>query len=114
MLLAVSSFEQVTKVLAVARTRLGEVLSAFEFLDAESMHMVCSHAQQGVVNPLKPQPEWPVSPFYVLLETHGSCEAHDREKLEGLSEVILESGDALDAVVARDSSRTAAVWRVRE
>ncbi|GFH33586.1 FAD-binding domain-containing protein, partial [Haematococcus lacustris] len=53
-------------------------------------------------------------PFYVLLETHGSCEAHDREKLEGLSEVILESGDALDAVVARDSSRTAAVWRVRE
>ncbi|MGQ3164904.1 MAG: FAD-linked oxidase C-terminal domain-containing protein, partial [Agrobacterium sp.] len=45
MLLAVSSFEQVTKVLAVARTRLGEVLSAFEFLDAESMHMVCSHAQ---------------------------------------------------------------------
>jgi hypothetical protein len=85
----------VTQLLAAARAQLGEILSAFEFLDGLSMQLVCSHAP-GVSNPLVQnqasaagadgnQP--PVSPFYVLVETHGSNAEHDTDKLQRFLEV---------------------------
>jgi FAD/FMN-containing dehydrogenase len=61
MLLAVRSFAAVTAVLGVARRRLGEVLSAAEFLDAACMRLVCHHLP-GVVNPLQPTGGGPGQP----------------------------------------------------
>jgi len=46
------SFTAVQQVLLSAKRQLGEILSAVEFLDAESLHMVTTHLP-GVVNPLQ-------------------------------------------------------------
>ena len=48
--------------------------TAFEFLDQEGMACVNGI---GVANPLSTE-----TPFYVLLETHGSSQEHDMAKLE--------------------------------
>lgn len=48
---------------------------AFEFLDDEAM--VCTSSNLELANPLDDP-----SPFYVLIETHGSVQEHDMAKLE--------------------------------
>lgn len=60
-----------------ARQKLGEILSAFEFLDQASLELTVRH-MDGVRNPL-PDTQ---TPFYLVVETHGSNEAHDYEKLQ--------------------------------
>jgi D-2-hydroxyglutarate dehydrogenase len=60
-----------------ARQKLGEILSAFEFLDQASVALAMEHLE-GVRNPL-PDTQ---TPFYLVVETHGSNEGHDYEKLQ--------------------------------
>jgi len=60
-----------------ARRRLGEVLSAFEFLDRASLELTLEQLD-GVRDPLPDSAE----PFYLVVETSGSNAAHDYAKLE--------------------------------
>ncbi|KAL5713355.1 D-2-hydroxyglutarate dehydrogenase [Ranunculus cassubicifolius] len=97
------------KLLLEAKRNLGEVLSAFEFLDNESMDMVLTHLE-GVRNPLPPT----IHNFYVLIETTGSNETHDKEKLDSFLVRCMESGLILDGVVAQDINQSSTFWRIRE
>jgi D-2-hydroxyglutarate dehydrogenase len=95
-LLALDSFPSVVRLLAAARRQLGEILSAFEFLDGEAMRLVCMHLP-GVANPFigggaSSGGDAPAShPFYVLIETHSSSDSdgHDSAKLQAFLEVRL-------------------------
>lgn len=69
-----------------ARQKLGEILSAFEFLDHQSLALTMKHLE-GVRNPL-PDTE---APFYLVVETSGSSETHDNEKLQVSSMFLPES-----------------------
>ena len=69
--------------LSRARAELGEILSAFEFLDKKSLQLVLDFFPSSR-HPLSTE-----SQFYVLIETQGSCEDHDREKLMRFLEVCL-------------------------
>ena len=60
-----------------ARQKLGEILSAFEFLDQQSLELTLEHLE-GVRNPLPDA----AAPFYLVVETSGSSEEHDNEKLQ--------------------------------
>jgi hypothetical protein len=60
-----------------ARQKLGEILSAFEFFDQQALDLTLKHLE-GTRNPL-PDTQ---TPFYLVVETSGSNEAHDSEKLE--------------------------------
>jgi FAD/FMN-containing dehydrogenase len=80
------SFEAVQQVLQSAKSQLGEVLAACEFLDAASMGLVTTHLE-GVRNPLGPEGQQEAGPFYMVVETHGSSAAHDMEKLNSFLEV---------------------------
>jgi D-2-hydroxyglutarate dehydrogenase len=99
--LSCPSFTAVQQVLKHAKRSLGEVLSAVEFLDQESMNMATQYLP-GVSNPLTqagPEAaqqqqqqqqqggEEQGGPFYMVVETQGSNAAHDKEKLEGFLEV---------------------------
>ena len=77
-----------TQVLGTARRMLAEILSAAEFLDAACMRTVESQLE-GVTNPLEGggQQSEGAQPFYMLIETHGSNEGHDVEKLDAFLEV---------------------------
>lgn len=52
--------------------------------------------------------------FYVLVEVSGSHETHDREKLDGFLERVMEEGCVCDGTVAEDWSKINAVWALRE
>ena len=60
-----------------ARQKLGEILSAFEFFDQQALDLTLKHLE-GLRNPL-PDTQ---TPFYLVVETSGSNEAHDSEKLQ--------------------------------
>lgn len=107
--LACNDYNGCQKLLLEAKSKLGEVLSAFEFLDNQAMNMVMTHLE-GVRNPLPPV----VHNFYVLIETTGSNEAHDKEKLEAFLLHSMESGLISDGVVAQDINQASSFWRIRE
>ncbi|XP_010679807.2 D-2-hydroxyglutarate dehydrogenase, mitochondrial isoform X2 [Beta vulgaris subsp. vulgaris] len=107
--LACNDYLSCQKLLFEARRKLGEVLSAFEFLDSHAMDVVLNNLD-GVRNPLPPV----MHNFYVLIETTGSDESYDREKLEMFLFRLMESGLILDGVVAQDISQVSSFWRIRE
>ncbi|XP_006658345.1 probable D-2-hydroxyglutarate dehydrogenase, mitochondrial [Oryza brachyantha] len=97
------------KLLLAARRSLGEILSAFEFMDRHCIDLAMKYLE-GVHNPL------PVSPynFYVLIETTGSDESYDKAKLEAFLLRSLEDGLVADGVIAQDISQASNFWRIRE
>ncbi|GLU19836.1 hypothetical protein SLE2022_360610 [Rubroshorea leprosula] len=97
------------KLLQEAKWKLGEILSAFEFLDIEAMDLVLNHLE-GARNPLPAS----MHKFYVLIETTGSDESSDREKLEAFLLSSMEGGLISDGVVAQDINQTSSFWRIRE
>ncbi|KAF3785155.1 D-2-hydroxyglutarate dehydrogenase [Nymphaea thermarum] len=107
--LACKDYKSCQKLLYEAKRRLGEILSAFEFLDCESMNMVITYLE-GVRNPF-PSSDYN---FYVLIETTGSTESHDKEKLESFLMKSMEGGLISDGVVAQDMNQTSSFWRIRE
>ncbi|CAN8328026.1 unnamed protein product [Cochlearia groenlandica] len=96
------------KLLIEAKRNLGEILSAFEFLDNNSMDLVLNHLD-GVRNPIS-SPE----NFYILIETTGTGETYDREKLEAFLLKSLEQGLVSDGVIAQDINQASSFWRIRE
>lgn len=105
-LLALSDFKGVERLLALARGRLAEVLSAVEFMDKETVALTLEKCH-GVRSPFpSPLPSARVNSesgggtaaatqgsheFYVLIETSGSDAVHDGEKLERLLETAMDS-----------------------
>eukprot|EP01025_Chloroclados_australasicus_P012929 TRINITY_DN16184_c0_g1_i1.p1 TRINITY_DN16184_c0_g1~~TRINITY_DN16184_c0_g1_i1.p1 ORF type:complete len:540 (-),score=26.48 TRINITY_DN16184_c0_g1_i1:777-2291(-) len=107
--LAVPKYENVVQILMCAKQQLCEILSAFEFLDKGSLSMVMSYSQ-GVQDPL-PNID---SDFYVLVETSGSSEQHDAEKMEQFISSILDSGLAQDGVLSENVRQMQQIWHIRE
>jgi FAD/FMN-containing dehydrogenase len=75
--LGVESFDKVQDLYLEAKKQLGEILSAFEFLDRGSMELVLKH------HPSSKDPLSTVNPFYILIETSGSNEEHDMDVRAG-------------------------------
>ncbi|VFR01246.1 unnamed protein product [Cuscuta campestris] len=71
--LACNDYASCQKLLWNAKKKLGEILSAFEYLDSTAMDLVLKHLN-GVRNPLPSS----TYNFYVLIETTGSNEIHDK------------------------------------
>lgn len=107
--LACPTFGAVQGVLKAAKKQLSEILSAFEFMDRQAFELVLTHLD-GVRNPL-PQAE---TPFYLLVETSGSHQGHDREKLDLFLESVMEDALVADGAVAQDQAQLASFWRIRE
>jgi D-2-hydroxyglutarate dehydrogenase len=109
-LFAVRSFDDVLALLGLARTSLGEVLSAFEYMDGRSIHLVEKHKIATL--PIQK------APHYVLLETRGANNDHDTAKLEAILEAAAgASGGAaltLDGTLASSEAQVKAIWALRE
>uniref|UniRef100_A0A8D0GBJ6 D-2-hydroxyglutarate dehydrogenase, mitochondrial n=1 Tax=Sphenodon punctatus TaxID=8508 RepID=A0A8D0GBJ6_SPHPU len=99
-------FSQVLETFTTCRGMLGEILSAYEFMDDKSMKLVESHLKLS--NPVTG------SPFYVLIETSGSNSAHDEEKLNHFLEQAMTSGLVMDGTVVTEDKRIKALWALRE
>jgi len=104
--LGCNSFDDVLKTVHHAKSGLAEILSAFEFLDQESAAITAD--KLGIKTPIDEYP------FYTLIETHGSVDTHDYEKLHSFLEEAMGAGFVTDGVVAQDSAQMAHFWSLRE
>ncbi|XP_053701919.1 D-2-hydroxyglutarate dehydrogenase, mitochondrial isoform X1 [Synchiropus splendidus] len=104
--LGCETFPQLLRTFQLARGMLGEILSAFEFLDAECMRLLNTHLR--LLNPISE------SPFYVLIETSGSDPEHDGAKLHAFLEQAMTSSLVADGTVATEESKIKALWSLRE
>ncbi|KAK4054851.1 D-lactate ferricytochrome c oxidoreductase [Microbotryomycetes sp. JL201] len=109
--LAVPDFAKVQTVFKETRTKLGEILSAFEFWDQQGLELVLKHTGQKA--PFEGEPENGKA-FYVLIETSGSNKDHDDEKLAGLLEHLMENDIVSDGVLAQDETQVGSLWSLRE
>ena len=109
--LACETFGDVLKTLKLAEEELGECLAAFEFMDRAVLRLVqknhripvtCSGDNEGLY------------PFYILVETQGSNEEHDSEKMEFFLEKSMGARQVIDGVLAQDLSQVEAMWAIRE
>ena len=107
-ILAAKSYEDVVKTFCAAKHRLGEIISAFEFFDRESVECVFK-AIPGAKDPLDD-----VHPFYCLIETAGSNRGHDQEKLSDFLEHTMSIDLISNGVLAQDESQCAQFWKIRE
>lgn len=105
--LAVSSYEAVQKVFVGARRELSEILLAFEFMDGKSQLLTARYLKQD--HPIEGE-----YPFYILIETSGSNEAHDMEKIEAFLEKSMEDGLVDDGIIAQDETQLRNLWSWRE
>ncbi|OAP61570.1 hypothetical protein AYL99_03773 [Fonsecaea erecta] len=101
------SFENVQKAYKEAKVQLGEILSAFELMDARSQGFV--HQVTGNKRPLEGD-----HPFYCLIETSGSNTEHDSEKLEKFLEYVMSEEIVSDGVLAQDETQVKSLWAWRE
>ncbi|NWZ09069.1 D2HDH protein, partial [Agelaius phoeniceus] len=95
--LGCQSFAKVLETFTTCRAMLGEILSAYEFMDEKCMELVETH--------LKLSSPVADSPFYVLIETSGSNSTHDEEKLNSFLERAMASGLVTDGTVATDEKK---------
>lgn len=89
--LGMTSYENVLKVVRLAKRELAEILSSCELMDKESLEAMTENL--GLRSPLSGE----THNFYVLIETAGSKQIHDEEKLswfveKALSEGLIEDG----------------------
>ncbi|KAI8069111.1 uncharacterized protein B0P05DRAFT_474925 [Gilbertella persicaria] len=108
-LVGVDSFEAIQKAYVMAKEDLSEILSAFEFWDHDSVGVVKQEMMQDTNYPIEGK-----YPFYALLETQGSKQDHDQEKLDGYIQRLMEEGIAHDGVMAQDAKQIQALWSWRE
>lgn len=107
-LLACQSFDNVLKVLEAAKKSMGEILAAFEFMDGPVMNLVCQKRS-------KPLPfQSHDCPYYLLVETHGSCEEHDRAKVENFLHTLFAENLLVDGIFASSLRQMNEMWDLRE
>ncbi|XP_022816556.1 D-2-hydroxyglutarate dehydrogenase, mitochondrial-like [Spodoptera litura] len=102
----VKNVENVLKLYKSAKSKLGEIISAFEMADFDSINFTAKNLK--LPNPISDYP------FYVLVETHGSEETHDGEKLTRFLTNEMESGLILDGTVTSEPAKMQTIWNLRE
>lgn len=130
------TFEQLLKTFSLSRGMLGEIMSAYEFLDSECMRLLNAHlklqnpisgeqhrrAQPHASTPPPTSPPQrshasrcaspPDCPFYIVIETSGSDAAHDGEKLHNFLEAAMTSSLVTDGTVATEESKIKVLFHV--
>ncbi|KAB0797634.1 hypothetical protein PPYR_08627 [Photinus pyralis] len=104
--LGAPSYENVLKTFKRAKNELGEILSAVEVIDTPSMDTLNDHLQ---ITPPIGKHE-----FYLLLETKGSDEEHDQQKLNKFLESVLSENLISDGAIASEPGKYHAMWAIRE
>jgi FAD/FMN-containing dehydrogenase len=111
----VRSFEDVKSLLKTAKEQLGEVLSAFEFWDTDCSEALARHHHKKLFGEHTNDKD-SRNTMHVLIETAGSDQGHDAEKLGGLCESVM-AGDkfgVIDGILAQDQTQQTEFWALRE
>ena len=108
-LVAVPTPQAAVDLLARLRTALGDSVTTFELIPRMAMELVCRHVD-GATDPFDAP-----SPWYTLVEVSlPQTDSDLAARLETELADAIESGGALDAVVAASLGQRSAFWRLRE
>jgi D-2-hydroxyglutarate dehydrogenase len=110
---ACDSYQQVLRVMETAKTELGEILAAFEIMDQAIMNIIIEQ-QPHLQCPINNANKNDLCRSFVLVETHGSSEQHDKEKMDVFLDACHTQQSVTDGVVAQSSSQLANFWTIRE
>lgn len=103
-----SDLDRALSLLALARSKLGDRIAAYEVMSDSQMQLVLNHIPNSTL------PFGQAHPWYVLVEAEDSFAAVDLAALleECLAEA-LEAGLVDDAVIPKSQAQCAALWRLR-
>lgn len=108
-LVSVPDFESAVKLLSLFQEKASALLTGFEVMSDVSLHLVKQYYPQ-LANPMAE-----TAPFTVLVEISDfESEEHAQNLMEQILEIALESGTALDAVIANNLSQAKHFWDMRE
>ncbi|KPI87896.1 actin interacting protein-like protein [Leptomonas seymouri] len=121
----IADFESVVALYHLAQEHLAECLSAFEVMDGESLAI--SPAAQVPYERISKNDvfregkDFTAAYFCVLVETNGSSEEHDFEKLSVFVESAqtrlgekLDGGGKYEPILSQSAAQTAQLWELRE
>jgi len=95
------------RLLNLAKSKLGEILSSFEFIDRASVE--CVEENLKLRRPLDTSHD-----FYILVETMGADANHDSEKLTRFLETGMEQGLVENGTMASNVTEAQAMWKIRD
>ncbi|XP_044753905.1 D-2-hydroxyglutarate dehydrogenase, mitochondrial-like [Coccinella septempunctata] len=104
--LGAQNFTKILKAFNKARHDLGEIISAVEVMDHQTMEMVEEYTDLS-----SPIGRYPI---YLIIETSGSDETHDEEKLNRYFESCMDKHFILNGVVASSTTQIQKLWSIRE
>jgi len=104
----VGSPSQALTLLALARSRMGEGVSAFELMHRQGFEFL-SETLPDIRQPFEAPPEW-----CVLIEVGLPAGLDPAGALEGLFEAAVDAGLCTDGVIAQSGAQAAELWSVRE
>jgi FAD/FMN-containing dehydrogenase len=104
-LIATTGYDSAVRVLRRLQSELGEV-SGFEAMWPDFYRYVTDRA--GI------KPLVDTQPFYALTEFQGSEPERDGARLEECLGAAIETGDALDALIAQSEREARSFWTIRE
>jgi len=106
--LAFKSYDKVLEFLTKADQVLGNILSGFEIMWSDVYDI-----QTGTETPWKP-PLPRGHPFYILLETLGSDQPNDKQKVINLLEYAITEKLIIDGAIADNQADLDLFWGIRE
>lgn len=106
-LCAVKSYDDVLKLLRLARSRLGPTLSAFEVMWPLFYKLATDIAES-------PAPLPAGYGAYVLVENMGTDQDRDSAQFQDLMEAVFEEEIVADAVIAQTGRDRLALWSIRD
>ncbi len=107
-MIVVPSPQAALELLSLARSKLGEAVSAFELIHRQSLEFL-AETELNVRVPFDDLPEW-----CVLIEVGLSAGLEPETALMPLFEEALGGNIATDGVIAQSETQRAAMWNVRE
>eukprot|EP01032_Pedospumella_encystans_P011655 gene11655-13541_t len=125
------AFNQVQPLLTAARNTLGDSLTAFEFMDRNSIAALGRaqpHLLHGIQPSVLPEPSLATFSGYdenhlnsgipgevsVLIECTGSDATLDQQRVDKFAEHVVEQGIVLDAVLSQSDQQEKELWNIRE
>lgn len=108
-MIALDGVDNVIALFARASGAVGDALTAFEYINRDSLAVTCTHTD-GVRDPFDAPHD-----AYVLLELTSPRPGSDlRDALEGFLETAFEAGEVEDAVFAESGLQIDELWQIRE
>jgi len=119
-MLVCDGYADVLRVVKEARNELGEVLSALEVMDLNTMSCVkrafvnSGRESQLLDEIVDGSGQASQQPIFLLIEAQGSNEEHDASKMDTFLTNLFETGSIQNGFLAQDTKQLQEMWELRE